>query len=87
MIADKDVISIYKDNTGFVLNVLTDEQAGQLFKAILSYGTRGEESVLADPLICELFKTYARGMDRLDEQYEKRRQRNRESHSPMPMTL
>lgn len=79
MIADKDVISIYKDNTGFVLNVLTDEQAGQLFKAILSYGTSGEESALSDPLICELFKTYARGMDRLDEQYEKRRQRNREN--------
>jgi hypothetical protein len=79
MIADKEVISIYKDNTGFVLNVLSDEQAGQLFKAILSYGTSGEETEITDPLTSELFKTYARGMDRLDDQYEKRRQKNREN--------
>ena len=79
MIADKDVLSIYKDNTGFVLNVLSDEQAGQLFKAILRYGTSGEETEITDPLIRELFKTYARGIDRLDEQYERRRQKNREN--------
>ena len=73
MIPDKDTLTIYKDNSGFVLNVLSDEQAGQLFKAVLRYGNNGDKTEFkTDPLLKELFRVYTDGIDRIDERYAKR---------------
>ena len=78
MLPGKSTITIYKKNTPIVLNVLTDEQAGRLFKAILRYAETGENTEFTDDVLsAELYRLYVKDIDTIDSRYEKRCEMNR----------
>ena len=65
---------LHNDTLG-VLDKLTDEQAGRLFKAISEYQITGKEP--EDPIIAIIFFPFKAQFDRDDLKYEKTCERNR----------
>lgn len=47
------------------IDILTDEEAGQIFKAILKYISRGQEPEFEDRLLRIIFKRIKRDLDTL----------------------
>lgn len=68
---------IYQD-TGALVNKLTDEQAGQLFKAIFAYESE-EECPKLDAITDIVYETITAYLDRNREKYEKVRQKRSEA--------
>ena len=59
------------------LQDFTDDEAGQIFKALLAYANRGEEMDTNDRAIRCLYRTIKASIDRADEMYEKKCETNR----------
>ena len=59
------------------LEDFTDEELGQVFKAILAYANRGEEMEAGDRAVRCLFKNIKQTIDRNDEAYDKKCETNR----------
>lgn len=57
----------------------TDEEIGQVFRAVLAYVNRHEEPSITDRAVRTLFRTIQGNIDRNYQAYEKRCQRNREN--------
>jgi len=73
---DKKSILIYSDKSEQV-DLLTDEQAGRLFKSLLSYALNGTPLQTEDKLIRLVYISIRNDIDRNAEKYEKRCQANR----------
>ena len=73
----KDSFVIYTENEDIV-NELSDEQAGKLFKALFCY--QSGENVDIDDLATKIaFKTIKRQIDKCNEKYEKTREKRSEA--------
>ncbi len=59
------------------LQDFTDEEAGQIFKALLAYANRGVEMQTKDRAVRCLFKNIKATIDRTDEAYEQKCETNR----------
>lgn len=76
MIPDKGTLTIYKFNSDTVIQHLTNEQSGRLFKAILRYGNNAEVTDFSDDgMVSMMFDLYRKGIDELDEKYRVQRQK------------
>lgn len=76
-ISDKKVFQLYHDLVG-VVGVVTDEQAGKLFKAILAY-VNGQPPRLDDPVVLVAFQPIKQQLDRNHEAYLRILERNKEN--------
>ncbi len=73
------------DRPGFIIfhetedmiEYMTDQQRGQLFRALLAYSRRGELIEDMDPVVMGSFYGIKASIDRYSEKYERRREINR----------
>lgn len=81
MLENKKGILLYIDQLA-VLNKMTDEQAGRLFKTIYFYSIGDEEQLnesTSDPIIGLLFETFKGSLERNEKLYQKKCEKRREA--------
>ena len=75
---DKGSIVINTKDAENMLQDFTKEEAGEIFMALLAYANRGEEFKTDDRSMRTLFRTIQANIDRNNERYENRCERNRQ---------
>lgn len=75
---DKGSIVINTKDAENMLQDFTTEEAGQIFMALLAYANRGEEFKTDDRSMRTLFRTLQANIDRNNEKYEEKCERNRQ---------
>ncbi|MCH5300950.1 MAG: hypothetical protein J1E56_06490 [Ruminococcus sp.] len=70
----------YLDNET-ILNHLTDEQAGQLWKLLYAYANRNSKSDIDNPLVAMGFDVFSQQIDRDFEKYQEKCEKNRANAS------
>ena len=75
---DKGSIVINTKDAENMLQDFTTEEAGQIFMALLAYANRGEEFKTDDRSMRTLFRTIQANIDRNNERYEEKCERNRQ---------
>ena len=71
-------VAIDAQDTERMLEDFTDEEAGKILKGLLAYANRGEEFETEDRAMRCLFKTIQANIDRNNDKYEERCERNRQ---------
>lgn len=69
---------LYKDKKALIEGC-TDEQAGQLFKAIYEYACTGKKRTIENRLLEGIFQTFADGIDSNEIAYQQKCLKNREN--------
>lgn len=75
---DKSSIVINTKDAENILLDFTEEEAGEIFMALLAYANRGEEYETDDRSMRTLFRTIQANIDRNNERYEEKCERNRQ---------
>lgn len=75
---DKSSIVINTKDAENMLQDFTKEEAGEIFMALLAYANRGEEFKTDDRSMRTLFRTLQANIDRNNERYEEKCERNRQ---------
>ena len=75
---DKSSIVINTKDAENMLQDFTKEEAGEIFMALLAYANRGEEVKTDDRSMRTLFRTLQANIDRNNERYEEKCERNRQ---------
>ena len=75
---DKSSIVINTKDAENMLQDFTKEEAGEIFTALLAYANRGEEFKTDDRSMRTLFRTLQANIDRNNEKYEEKCERNRQ---------
>lgn len=75
---DKSSIVINTKDAENILQDFTKEEAGEIFMALLAYANRGEEFKTDDRSMRTLFRTLQSNIDRNNERYEEKCERNRQ---------
>ena len=75
---DKSSIVINTKDAENMLQDFTKEEAGEIFMALLAYASRGEEFKTDDRSMRTLFRTLQANIDRNNEKYEEKCERNRQ---------
>lgn len=75
---DKSSIVINTKDAENILQDFTKEEAGDIFMALLAYANRGEEFKTDDRSMRTLFRTLQANIDRNNERYEEKCERNRQ---------
>lgn len=75
---DKSSIVINTKDAENMLHDFTKEEAGEIFMALLAYANRGEEFKTDDRSMRTLFRTLQANIDRNNERYEEKCERNRQ---------
>lgn len=75
---DKSSIVINTKDAENILQDFTKEEAGEIFMALLAYANRGEEFKTDDRSMRTLFRTLQANIDRNNERYEEKCERNRQ---------
>lgn len=75
---DKSSIVINTNDAENMLQDFTKEEAGEIFMALLAYANRGEEFKTDDRSMRTLFRTLQANIDRNNEKYEEKCERNRQ---------
>ena len=75
---DKSSIVINTKDAENILQDFTKEEAGEIFMALLAYANRGEEFKTDDRSMRTLFRTLQANIDRNNEKYEEKCERNRQ---------
>lgn len=75
---DKKSIVINTKDAENMLQDFTKEEAGEIFMALLAYTNRGEEFKTDDRSMRTLFRTLQANIDRNNEKYEEKCERNRQ---------
>ena len=75
---DKSSIVINTKDAENMLQDFTKEEAGEIFMALLAYANRGEEFKTDDRSMRTLFRTLQANIDRNNEKYEEKCERNRQ---------
>ena len=75
---DKSSIVINTKDAENILQDFTKEEAGEIFMALLAYSNRGEEFKTDDRSMRTLFRTLQANIDRNNERYEEKCERNRQ---------
>ncbi|OZT04994.1 DUF6291 domain-containing protein [Prevotella sp. 885] len=75
---DKGSIVINTKDAENMLQDFTKEEAGEIFMALLAYANRGEEYETDDRSMRTLFRTIQANIDRNNERYEEKCERNRQ---------
>lgn len=75
---DKNSIVINTKDAENMLQDFTKEEAGEIFMALLAYANRGEEFKTDDRSMRTLFRTLQANIDRNNEKYEEKCERNRQ---------
>lgn len=75
---DKSSIVINTKDAENILQDFTKEEAGEIFMALLAYANRGEEFKTDDRSMRTLFRTIQANIDRNNERYEEKCERNRQ---------
>lgn len=75
---DKSSIVINTKDAENILQDFTNEEAGEIFMALLAYANRGEEFKTDDRSMRTLFRTLQANIDRNNERYEEKCERNRQ---------
>lgn len=75
---DKSSIVINTKDAENMLQDFTKEEAGEIFMALLAYTNRGEEFKTDDRSMRTLFRTLQANIDRNNEKYEEKCERNRQ---------
>lgn len=79
MTSEKKSFLIHYDN-GILINRLSNEDAGKLFKSLFPYGRdRVKPDFDSNPALAMAFDVLALAIDRNDEKYERRCEKNREN--------
>ena len=78
MTTDKRKTAILYGDTEELLVDFTDEEVGQVFRALLAYINRGEEIETKDRAIRNLYKTIKAGIDRNLQAYEEKCEKNKQ---------
>lgn len=76
---DKGSIIINTKDAENMLQDFTKEEAGEIFMALLAYANRGEEFKTDDRSMRTLFRTIQANIDRNNERYEEKCERNRQA--------
>lgn len=76
---DKGSIVINTKDAENMLQDFTKEEAGEIFMALLAYANRGEEFKTDDRSMRTLFRTIQANIDRNNERYEEKCERNRQA--------
>ena len=76
---DKSSIVINTKDAENMLQDFTKEEAGEIFMALLAYANRGEEYETDDRSMRTLFRTIQANIDRNNERYEEKCERNRQA--------
>lgn len=71
-------IPFYREQAA-VIDFLSDEQAGQLIKAITKFWLYGEETTIADKRLAMQYQEWKQKIERSGESYEKRVKANRQN--------
>ena len=74
----KSSIVINTKDAENMLQDFTKEEAGEIFMALLAYANRGEEFKTDDRSMSTLFRTLQANIDRNNEKYEEKCERNRQ---------
>lgn len=75
---DKSSIIINTKDAENMLQDFTKEEAGEIFMALLAYANRGEEFKTDDRSMRTLFRTLQANIDRNNDKYEEKCERNRQ---------
>lgn len=75
---DKSSIVINTKDAENMLQDFTKEEAGEIFMALLAYANRGDEFKTDDRSMRTLFRTLQANIDRNNEKYEEKCERNRQ---------
>jgi hypothetical protein len=75
---DKSSIVINTKDAENMLQDFTKEEAGEIFMALLAYANRGEEFKTDDRSMRTMFRTLQANIDRNNEKYEEKCERNRQ---------
>lgn len=75
---DKSSIVINTKDAENMLQDFTKEEAGEIFMALLAYANKGEEFKTDDRSMRTLFRTLQANIDRNNEKYEEKCERNRQ---------
>lgn len=75
---DKSSIVINTKDAENILQDFTKEEAGEIFMALLAYANRGEEFKTDDRSMRTMFRTLQANIDRNNERYEEKCERNRQ---------
>lgn len=75
---DKSSIVINTKDAENILQDFTKEEAGEIFMALLAYANRGEDFKTDDRSMRTLFRTLQANIDRNNERYEEKCERNRQ---------
>ena len=75
---DKSSIVINTKDADNMLQDFTKEEAGEIFMALLAYANRGDEFKTDDRSMRTLFRTLQANIDRNNEKYEEKCERNRQ---------
>ena len=75
---EKSSIVINTKDAENILQDFTKEEAGEIFMALLAYANRGEEFKTDDRSMRTLFRTLQANIDRNNERYEEKCERNRQ---------
>lgn len=75
---DKSSIVINTKDAENILQDFTKEETGEIFMALLAYANRGEEFQTNDRSMRTLFRTLQANIDRNNERYEEKCERNRQ---------
>ena len=75
---DKSSIVINTKDAENILQDFTKEEAGEIFMALLAYANRGEEFKTDDRSMRTLFRTLQANIDRNNDRYEEKCERNRQ---------
>lgn len=75
---DKSSIVINTKDAENILQDFTKEETGEIFMALLAYANRGEEFKTDDRSMRTLFRTLQANIDRNNEKYEEKCERNRQ---------
>ena len=78
--AEHNSFLVYKDNIALVENC-TDEQAGQLFKALFAFACYGEELDTDDRMLKGFYSVFRNSIVRDDAKYQERCRKNQENGS------
>lgn len=76
--AEHNSFLVYKDNAPLVENC-TDEQAGQLFKALFAFACYGEELDTDDRMLKGFYTVFRNAIVRDDAKYQERCRKNQEN--------
>ena len=69
--ADHKSFLIYKDNEPLI-NECSNEQIGEIFRALFAFACRGEECTSDDPLVRACYAVFRNAIERDDEKYQAR---------------